>query len=182
MHMEYKYLLELLRSGLYSQFFEDFKNAAIPFLDKDTYGRSTLENSSFIASSKNPNEKIHGRGFVARLSGSTIEFISIWKLMFFGKDLFKTDDEGKLVFNPTPAIPKYLLKKKGTSGNYTVKVTMLGTTELVYEMTKEADYIPGQYVITDITVEYEDESLTGVLPEKIRDRQAKKVTIKMTPK
>ena len=180
--MEYKYLLELLRSGLYSQFFADFKNAAIPFLDKDTYGRSTLENSSFIASSKNPNEKIHGRGFVARLSGSTIEFISIWKLMFFGKELFKTDAAGKLIFNPTPAIPKYLLKKDEGSNVYTVETTMLGTTKVVYEMDKEADYIPGSYDITAIEVEYVDESLTGIIPEKIRDRQAKKVTIKMTPK
>ena len=43
----------------------------------------------FIASSKNPNESIHGKGFVARLSGSTIEFISMWKLIFFGRNLFR---------------------------------------------------------------------------------------------
>ena len=67
-----------------SIFFEDFKKVAVPFLDAKTYGRSIYENSSFIASSKNPNESYHGKGFVARLSGSTIEFISMWKLMMFG--------------------------------------------------------------------------------------------------
>ena len=35
LHMEYKYLLELIRGGLYKEFFEDLKNAAVPFLDKD---------------------------------------------------------------------------------------------------------------------------------------------------
>ena len=43
-----------------------------------------LENSSFIASSANPNPDIHGRGFVARLSGSTTEMISMWIEMFIG--------------------------------------------------------------------------------------------------
>ena len=181
MHMEYKYLLELLRSGLYQQFFEDFEKAAIPFLNKDTYGRSTLENSSFIASSKNPNESIHGRGFVARLSGSTIEFISIWKLMFFGKHLFTVDENGQLSFTPSPAIPKYLLLKDDTTDSYRVETTMLGSTKVIYEMPEVMDYFPGQYVITDIHVEYEDQSLTGIHPEKIRDRQAKTITIKMTP-
>lgn len=71
LHMEYKYLLELLRSGLYEEFFADFKKAAIPFQNPETYGRSIYENSSFIASSRNPNPSCRGRGFVARLSGST---------------------------------------------------------------------------------------------------------------
>ena len=74
LHMEYKYLLEVLRAGLYEEFFEDFKSALIPFLDPQTYGRSPLENSSFIVSSAHPDRSLHGAGFVARLSGSTAEF------------------------------------------------------------------------------------------------------------
>ena len=69
LHMEYKYLLELLKSEMYGEFFEDFHKAAVPFLDGEVYGRSIYENSSFIASSKNPNSSFHGKGFVARLSG-----------------------------------------------------------------------------------------------------------------
>jgi hypothetical protein len=188
LHMEYKYLLELIRSGLYEEFFLDFKKAAIPFLDREEYGRSTLENSSFIVSSKNPNESIHGKGFVARLSGSTIEFISMWKLIFFGKDIFKYDEENGLIFALSPAIPEYLI----SSGDlkHTVSTTLLGKTELVYEMTTHCDYIPGEYVITDIEVELFDgtiyrfnrEYVTGEVAKKIRDRLAKKVTVKMTPK
>ncbi len=183
LHMEYKYLLELLRSGLYEEFFEDFKNAAIPFLDKQTYGRSTLENSSFIASSKNPNEAIHGRGFVARLSGSTIEFISIWKLMFFGKNLFKVNENNQLIFAPTPALPKYLLRKE--QNVYTVETTMLSNIKVVYEMSKETDYYPGNYEITGIDVDgefFEESIVSGNMAERIREKLVKKVTIKMTPK
>ena len=188
LHMEYKYLLELIRGGLYKEFFGDLKNAAVPFLDKDVYGRSTLENSSFIASSKNPNEKIHGKGFVARLSGSTIEFISMWKLMFFGRKLFVVDENGNLKFNPTPAIPEYLIADE--NGRYYVESTLLGTTKYTLEVDKKQDYIPGDYRITEIKVEYWDGSLITIegdtLPcqdaEKIRDRCAKSVTIKMTPK
>lgn len=68
--MEYKYILELLKGELY----EELHHTAIPFLNYETYGRSLLENSSFLVSSVNQNEKLHGRGFVARLSGATAEF------------------------------------------------------------------------------------------------------------
>ncbi len=188
LHMEYKYLLELLRSGLYEEFFQDFKTMAIPFLDKNTYGRSTLENSSFIASSKNPNEAIHGKGFVARLSGSTIEFISMWKLMFFGSHLFTTAEDGALCFAPEPAIPEYLLLEK-EDGKYKVEATMLGHTKVVYEGDIKQNYIPGNYEITSITVEFldgiveefEGSTIKGDTAEKIRNRQVKNVTIKMTP-
>ncbi len=188
LHMEYKYLLELIRGGLYNEFFEDFRNAAVPFLDKDVYGRSTLENSSFIASSKNPNERIHGKGFVARLSGSTIEFISMWKLLFFGKNIFSVDAKGELIFSPTPAIPEYLVAEE--DGKYFVTSTLLGTTEYRLEFDKKQDYIPGNYDISEISAEFMDGSqvsvkgniLTSSYAEKIRDRCAKSVTIKMTPK
>ena len=85
MHMTYKYLLSLLKAGLYDEFFSEIKTSLIPFLDPAVYGRSTLENSSFIASSVNPDPHVHGRGFVARLSGSTAEFLSMWITMMAGK-------------------------------------------------------------------------------------------------
>ena len=51
LHMEYKYLLELLRSGLYDEFYTAAQSALIPYLKPEVYGRSILENSSFILSS-----------------------------------------------------------------------------------------------------------------------------------
>ncbi|MBM3255466.1 MAG: hypothetical protein FJZ08_04120, partial [Candidatus Omnitrophica bacterium] len=81
LHMEYKYLLETLKKGLYEEFFEDFKNVLIPFQDPQRYGRSILENSSFIVSSAFVDKNLHGNGYVARLSGSTAEFIQLWLIM-----------------------------------------------------------------------------------------------------
>ena len=184
LHMEYKYLLELLRSGLYSEFFEDFKMQAIPFLDKEVYGRSTLENSSFIASSMNPNKAIHGKGFVARLSGSTIEFISMWKLMFFGKNIFNCEDD-KLVFAPTPAIPEYLIKDE--AGKYTVESTLLADTNITYEIDTKSDVIPGHYEIKEISVEFangdtktvQGSTVSGDDAVAIRDGKAVSVCVKI---
>ncbi len=156
LHMEYKYLLELIRSGLYSEFAEDFKNAAIPFLDEETYGRSTLENSSFIASSKNPNPKTHGKGFVARLSGSTIEFISMWKIMMFGDRPFK-DEAGTICLSFAPVIPGYLV-----GDDLTVSANFLTDTTVNYHLSGKKDYFPGNYRITEMILNYKDGSVCKV--------------------
>lgn len=88
LHMEYKFLLSLMQSGLYKEFYSEMKNIFIPYLDPKVYGRSTLENSSFLVSSENPDENLHGRGFVSRLSGSTTEAISMWAGMYLGETPF----------------------------------------------------------------------------------------------
>ena len=150
LHMEYKYLLELIRNGLYPQFFEDFKKAAVPFLDPDVYGRSIYENSSFIASSSNPNRNYHGKGFVARLSGSTVEFISMWKQMMFGSHIMLWKD-GELTFAPQPAIPAYLVPEDGR-----VSAMLFGKTKVTYQFPAVADYIPGQYEIGRMEFVYEN--------------------------
>lgn len=141
LHMEYKYLLELLKSGLYKEFFEDLHKAAIPFLDPKVYGRSIFENSSFIASSKNSNEKYHGKGFVARLSGSTIEFINMWKIMMFGRKPFYVDN-GELTLSFRPAVPKYLIGNKDT-----ISAKFLSTTTVIYVLGKHRELIPGEYSV-----------------------------------
>ncbi|MCL2880178.1 MAG: hypothetical protein FWF29_08045, partial [Treponema sp.] len=51
LHMEYKYLLELLRNGMAKEFFGIAKTALVPFFNPAVYGRSIYENSSFIVSS-----------------------------------------------------------------------------------------------------------------------------------
>ena len=170
LHMEYKYLLELLRSGLYQEFFADFHKAAIPFLDPQVYGRSIYENSSFIASSKNPNAAYHGKGFVARLSGSTIEFISMWKLMMFGKHIFTVQD-GELVFAPQPAVPEYLIGEGGI-----VETTLLSDVKVRYRFADTKDYVPGGYQIEGMTFTYKNGTVadtkmsyvSGALAEDVR--------------
>jgi len=105
LHMEYKYLLELLKSNLNEEFYKVMKDVLIPFQDPERYGRSILENSSFIMSSLNTDVKNHGRGYIARLSGSTAEFLHIWSLIAFGPKPFVYENN-KLCFKPRPILQK----------------------------------------------------------------------------
>ena len=100
LHMTYKYLLGLLKAGLYDEFYEEIKTNFTCFMDMDIYGRSTLENSSFIATSNNPDSKNHGRGFVSRLSGSTAELLSMYTYMFLGRKPFMYEGGLKMQFKP----------------------------------------------------------------------------------
>lgn len=138
LHMEYKYLLELLKNGLYDEFSEAFRDAAVPFLAPGTYGRSPLENSSFIASSANPDPDIHGRGFVARLSGSTAEFLHMWQLMFFGAEPFRLEN-GQLQLAFDPFVPDYLMPKDGT-----LEATFLGSIPVTYHAPGLNALVPGK--------------------------------------
>jgi hypothetical protein len=113
LHMEYKYILELLKRGLYKEYFEEFKNVLIPFQDPERYGRSILENSSFIVSSAFPDKKLHGNGFVARLSGSTVEFINMWLIMNVGHAPFFIGQDGQLQLRINPVLPGWFFDKKG---------------------------------------------------------------------
>ncbi len=112
LHMEYKYILELLRNGLYDRFYRDFYSVLIPFMDPQVYGRSTLENSSFIVSSANPDPSLHGNGFVARLSGATAEFVHILHLMTVGEAPFGLDSKGNLILSFKPALSESLFTRE----------------------------------------------------------------------
>lgn len=114
LHMEYKYLLELLKNRLYDEFYEDFFELLVPFQKPAVYGRSILENSSFIASSAHPDTSLHGRGFVARLSGSTAELIHMWLLMNIGSEPFYLGQDGNLCLRLRPALSAKLFTKKST--------------------------------------------------------------------
>jgi len=118
LHMEYKYLLEILRSGLYKEFFNDFKKALVPFQDPDVYGRSLLENSSFIVSSANSNEKLHGTGFVARLSGTTAELVHMWLYMNLGGKPFFVNKDGILCLQFKPILASWLFSKSKREINW----------------------------------------------------------------
>jgi hypothetical protein len=112
LHMEYKWLLEVLRSGLHREFYQDIKTALIPFLDPKMYGRSILEGGSFIVSSAFPDEKLHGRGFQPRLTGATCEMLHIWTLMVAGENPFFLNEKGQLVLRLQPALPGWLFTRE----------------------------------------------------------------------
>jgi hypothetical protein len=126
LHMEYKYLLELIRNGLYEQFYQDIQTALVPFQDASTYGRSPMENSSFIVSSAYPDTLLHGTGFVARLSGSTAEFLTIWFEMFVGRNPFEVH-EGELALQFKPRLAGWLFPKTGE-----IEFLFLGHTPVTY--------------------------------------------------
>jgi hypothetical protein len=126
LHMEFKYLLEVLRTGLLPEFFADMRAALPPFLDPAVYGRSPLENSSFIVSSAHPDESLHGRGFVARLSGSTAEFLSMWQEMMAGRQPFFMQDN-QLCLKLQPTLPGWLFDDDGL-----VTFNFLGHCTVIY--------------------------------------------------
>lgn len=176
MHMEFKYLLELIKNGLYEEFYNDIKTALPPFMDPKTYGRSILENSSFIASSQNPDEKVHGRGFIARLSGTTIEFLNIWKTMMIGKEVF-TFENDELVFNMNPALSSNFF-----DDNDEVSFTLLGSISVKYLNPSRKDtYKDGsvkEIVIkycNDEEIRFEGNKVLGQFAKDIRDLKVKEI-------
>ncbi|MBN1823342.1 MAG: hypothetical protein JW803_03380 [Endomicrobiales bacterium] len=180
MHMEYKYLLELLKSGLYKVFFSEFSKAGVCFQKPETYGRNILENSSFIASSAFPDPRIHGKGFVARLSGSTAELIEIWIAMTSGLGPFSISENGELVFKLKPAIPREYFDK-----NNMFLFNFLGKTLVCYHNPAKKDLFDGNYQVSKIDVHWFNGkkdtvfagSVSGDMAESIRKRQAERIDV-----
>eukprot|EP00536_Pseudo-nitzschia_multiseries_P007614 jgi/Psemu1/240375/estExt_Genewise1.C_1810022 len=183
MHMSYKYYLQLLRGKLYDQFFAEYKGGGIlPFMDPDVYGRPLTECSSFIASSAFPDASIHGMGFLARLSGSTAEFMDIYQLMFYGPKMFQLNEDGEVEFQLRPAIPSWLfVDEEGgrkalqdDDGQYIVSFKLFGAILVTYHNPDGANIYgipPKKYVIVmkDGSVEeIEDDVVPNKLALKIR--------------
>ena len=178
MHMEFKYLLGLLKAGLYDEFFLSIKTCFPCFLKPEVYGRSILENSSFISSSAFADKRNWGRGFVARLSGSTAEFIDMWLTMILGYNPFFVNENNDLVFSLKPIINGEFFDKKGE-----FKAKLFATTDLIYtNKTKKSTYLSNM-CIKKIEIEWNDgyndiidgNFVVGEKAEKIRNRQAKQI-------
>ncbi|NQT29488.1 MAG: cellobiose phosphorylase [Candidatus Saganbacteria bacterium] len=179
LHMQYKYMLEILKNGLHKEFFADFKNVFVPFMDPKKYKRSPLENSSFIVSSANPNAKNHGRGFVARLSGATAEFIDIWLYMMTGKYIFSLDKKGKLIFKLSPILPAWLFKNGKLSFNLfgSINVTYLNPTK---KNTYAKGVKPISYKLTledGKEVKIDQSDILEPYSKAIRERKVKKIVV-----
>jgi len=140
--MQYKFLLELLRCGLYDEFFEEFFHVLIPFQPPKRYGRSILENSSFLVSSAYADASLHGAGFVARLSGATAEFLQMWLWMTVGRQPFHVGADGQLELRLAPVLPGRLFDARGR-----FRFRLLGQTQVTYLNAKRrATYGPGAVV------------------------------------
>ncbi len=148
LHMEYKYIFELLKGGLVQEFYNEIKGVLVPFMDPARYGRSILQNSSFIVSSAHEDKNLHGQGFVARLSGSTAEFLNMWLVMNMGTRPFALDEGGHLTLTFKPLLPSWLFTsrpKDGTGpGTYIFK--LLAKTIVTYHNPRLKDTFGSQAV------------------------------------
>ena len=178
LHMEYKYLLELEKAGLYKEFYEELRNCLVCFMDPKVYGRSIFENSSFIASSANPDNLLWGKGYVARLSGSTVEFLSMWRRIMFGNEPFFLDKTGALELSFKPHMPEYLIPESRR-----VSARFLGSCMVNYHFKERRDYNPENETVTRILVEdkgsvkeYEG-SVKGDIVKDIRDGKVEEITV-----
>ncbi len=177
LHMTYKYLLGLLKAGLYDEFYEELKTNYTCFMDPKIYGRSPIENSSFIATSSNPDPKKHGQGFVSRLSGSTAEVLSMWRYMFFGKELFKFEN-GQLIFELKPKLSKTLFK------DGIVEVKLFNKTQVIYHLEDDIDTYDATAYVDKMTLHKNDEvceisgsEVTGKWTRDIREGNVFKINV-----
>ncbi len=181
LHMEYKYLLELLRAGLYEEFYSEFKNILVCFQDPKQYGRSILENCSFLVSSVFPDKNLIGTGFVARLSGSTAEFLHIWRIINVGQKVFFLNKNGELNLRFAPVLAGWLFRK-----DKTYSFNFLGSIKVIYHNPKRYDTFGKNAVsVKKIVIKNLDGTTTNIssdvipppLAEKIRSRQVLQIEI-----
>lgn len=202
LHMEYKYLLEILRNGLAEEFFVDASQAMVPFLNPDRYGRSILENSSFIASSAHEDASLHGQGFVARLSGSTAEFLHMWLVMNLGLKPFRLSSSEELSVNFEPILPSYFFTQEPEEVDYYVKgkkwqtilfpantyaFNLMGQTLVVYHNpSRKNTYGVNRAVVSRLEVRYPNKAkpvivqgaaVGGAMAQDIREGKVERIDV-----
>jgi hypothetical protein len=184
LHMEYKYLYAMLKAGLYEEFYEDIKTMLVPYMRPEIYGRSILENSSFIASSVNPDESLHGRGYVGRMSGTTAEMLSIWFMMMTGTKLFEVKD-GKLILSLEPILSGEMFDRKGTvSFKFLGKVTVTYYNPRRVATFGEHGARPHRYVLTtdqNETVQIVGSSIRSPYAQMVRSGMIEKIEVHLSP-
>jgi len=194
LHMEYKYLLEILKKGLYEEFYEDFHNCAVCFFDAEKYGRNILENSSFIVSSANPDKNLWNKGFVARLSGATVELLNIWIIMCMGKSPFSVNDNGELALKFSPILKSELFTKQEQKIEFAGKGQIIGKdcfafklfskTLIVYHNPSRKDTFSKDCTVNKIVVAegakkytIESDNIKSPLAQRIREARADYIDI-----
>ena len=170
----------MLKTGLIKEFYSEFKNVLIPFQNPQRYGRSILENSSFLASSVFPDKNLRGNGFVARLSGSTAEFLQIWLIMNTGINPFYLDNNKQLNLTFRPLLPAWLFNRQGE-----YSFNFLSTVQVTYHNLKRKDTFGKNNAKVSKVILLEDENPvemdSATIPQpyaqKVRSRQINKIDI-----
>ena len=178
LHMSYKWYLELLRAGLYIEFFREIRTGLVSFMDPEVFGRSPLEAASFIVSSAFPDKTLHGSGFLARLSGSTAEFLSMWNHMMVGASPFSVDaDSKKLQLALEPAIASWMWRADGT-----LQFTFLGAIDVTYVMASKKNSWEANVKSYDLTgavgkVHVDGPAVPSPLAEEVRGLKYTAMTV-----
>jgi hypothetical protein len=178
LHMSYKFYLELLRHKLFDEFFLEISAGLVPFMDPMKYGRSLRECSSFIVSSAFEDPSMQGRGLLARLSGSTAEFLSMWIVMFIGsKPFFLDEATGELRMQLVPTLPRWLFETKDEDGSeQTPKISfkLFSSIQVHYYNERSVDLfgvVPSRYRVglrDGSTFVVDEASIPFELADKIR--------------
>ena len=134
----------------------------------EVYGRSVLENSSFIATSNNPDPNVVGQGFYARLTGANAEVISMWHIMMFGKRPFYVEN-GNLICRLKP-----VLKAEFFDRNNEVSSTFLGKTQVTYVNAQRKNTYDGDCSVEKIEL-YAKDNKKIINGDKIFGEEAEKV-------
>lgn len=169
LHMSYKLILALLQAGMYEEFYSEIKNGLVPFMPAERYGRSTLENSSFIVTSNHSDKCKFGKGYQARLTGANAEVMSMWRTMFGCEQPFKIKD-GKLAFELSPKLHREFFADGKAS------FTLFGKTKVTY-------LNPGNINAWDARIESyrldgkEYSSVTCDLAENVRNGKYKNIEV-----
>lgn len=179
LHMSFKYYLELLRSKLYNEFYEEMVSGGMPpFMNATIYGRSLVECSSFVASSAFQDPSIQGQGFLARLSGATAEFLSMWILMFIGPKPFVIDENtNDLSMQLMPALPLWIFERPDGQQVPQLSFRLFGSIHVTYHNTLGKDLFdipPKQYFIKykdGSTLSLNSATIPGDIARKIRGQQ-----------
>lgn len=178
LHMSYKFYLELLRGKLYDAFYLEISTGLVAFMDSNRFGRSPLEAASFIVSSAFPDKKLYGAGFLARLSGSTAEFLSMWIILTHGHQPFYLNEQNELMLKLSPVLAKWLFYE-----DHTASFTFLGKIHVIYHnplMLDTWNLKPMTYVMTMNTEEVitiQGEALTSEYALKIRNLEVRQIDV-----
>jgi hypothetical protein len=148
-------------------------------MNPQVYGRSILENSSFIVSSAHPDSNLHGAGFVARLTGAAAEFLSIWRILMAGKHPFYVRDD-QLNLRLEPVLPGWLFTDSGTLG-----FNFLGDTHITYHNPDRLDTFNLKTVINKIVlnlsngneIKISDEVIPPPYAEMVRNGQVNSMDV-----
>lgn len=170
LHMTYKHLLGLLKAGYYKEFYKECKVNLVFNMNPYVYGRSPIESSSFIVPTCNPDSKLHGQGFFARLTGANAEFLDMYNTMIFGSNLFIYENN-TLKLNLDPKLDKSFFKEDGT---FTFKLlNMIKVTYINPNHINAYDKKKVTYIIN----EKKYDSIEGELAYKIRQGEIKELSL-----